>query len=172
MDTDLLKCENTNNTVNIYTKPEYWDKCTIKYNDEWFARIIEDEAFQKKYAEVIYDIDKAKIIDYYSGTMETPFATTHIREMSTGLKTLLNILYLKERPNEKEQHLVFIGECGENVVDRIFRNIAGSEISVFSQDIKATKNWNLLYKINDVEVKDPIHYIRLWTEGVKSEVRI
>lgn len=116
--------------VNVVDKINKYDKNTIYDNEAFFINVIQDDAFLMNHTGVLYQVDKARIIDLKLYSIVTPFGATDIRHLSTGCKTLLNVLYLLEKhPNER--YCVNINECGENVIPLILEAVAGTKISVY-----------------------------------------
>ena len=146
-------------TVNIFTLSKYKEKCTIFANDLWFDKVRTDRVFLNKHEELIYAVDMAKIVDYKNLTVVTTYGTTDITKLSTGCKTLLNILYLLEKGDDKPA-LVNITEAGDAVVDRILEIVAGTNVSVYLRRSFCPSNMRLSYKINGVAISDEFEFIK------------
>ena len=149
--------------VYMYTKQEYIskfeaDRRCILSNEAFFSRTEKDIALLKSCEYYIHAIDEAKILDYNTMKMETPFGITDVSEMSTGLKTLLNILYLM-RKYKNEQYLVDVDECGDNALKYIYPLVRGSNISLYISHLMAYLPDDFVYVVNDVELKDPMDII-------------
>ena len=145
--------------VIIFTLSKYASKCSILSNDTWFDKVRTDRDFLKKHEEsVIFSVDKAKINDYNTLSIVTPFGATDITKISTGCKTLLNILYLLEKGNGNTE-LVNITEAGDSVVDRIFEVVAGTNVYLYLRRSVCPANMSLNYKINDNVVSDEFEFI-------------
>lgn len=100
--------------VYLYTKKEYRKKCLIDSNDSWFNRTLQDTKFLISCQNLIYTIDKAKIINFKLRKIETPLGICSIDDLSTGLKTILNILFLLKQKST-DIVLVNVNECGDAV---------------------------------------------------------
>ena len=137
--------DNTKN-VNIFTQSKYKEKCKILSNDTWFDNVRTNRDFLKKHSGIIFMVDRAEIIDYKNLTMVTPFGTTDITKLSTGCKTLLNILYLMETTTENV--LVNVTEAGDKVLDIIFETAAGTNIDLYLGRVACPANTNLRYNVN------------------------
>ncbi|MDR2750582.1 MAG: hypothetical protein LBC41_07985 [Clostridiales bacterium] len=95
-----------------------------------------------KQAELIAKIDGAKFINHKSLALETPFGVADIENISTGLKTALNVLHkIKKFPGEN--FCVNLDECGNDVLCVIFEMHSGSNVffylsrSFYIQDFTA-----------------------------------
>lgn len=84
----------------------------ITLNDVYFNKYTADK-LDERASEVILKIDQSKVIDKY--TIESKFdgSFLNIDKLSTGCKTVLNIMYNPE--------VIFdLRECGENALDMIY----------------------------------------------------
>jgi len=147
-----------NDDVNIYTLSKYADKCTIFVNDQWFNKVRSDWAFLEKHANIIYTVDKAKLKKEEYMSIITPFGVGNTGNLSTGCKTLLNIVYLLEKHADMAS-LVNITEAGDAVVDRIFETVAGSNVSLYLRRSVCPSNMRLNYIINGVPVADEFEFL-------------
>jgi len=146
-------------TVNIFTQAKYKEKCKILSNDTWFDNVRTNRDFLKKQASVISLVDHAEIIDYKNLTMVTPFGTTDITKLSTGCKTLLNILYLIE--TNTNNVLVNVTEAGDKVLDIIFETAAGTNIDLYLGRVVCPANMNLRYNVNGNAAEDDADFLDL-----------
>ena len=84
----------------------------IKINDQYFNKYTV-EMLDEKAADIIWEIDRSKMIDKYF--IESRFDSTklNIDKLSTGCKTALNIMYNPDK-------IFDISECGENALEVIY----------------------------------------------------
>ena len=97
--------------IDIYTEKKN-SKDWILKNDLYFNLNTSNEEMTKKDAEIMKQIDNAVLtLDKH---IQTSYGLGTIRNLSTGCKTLLNIV---KHPDK----VVCIDECGENVTKCIFQ---------------------------------------------------
>ena len=140
----------------------------VMYNDGYFNKIVSDKELLKTSDRLIADIDAAKIIDYDLLTIKTTFGITDIYNFSTGLKTILNVLYLSKHENST-QVLVNIGECGDMAVNTLLRLNTNSNICFYlthSICIDEDSFEEVDYYINDVQVYDVFSAIEVMCKYV------
>ena len=99
--------------IKIYKKkaiPESLE--LIKINDQFFNKYTV-EHLDERAADIIWGIDRSKMIDKYF--IESRFDGTklNIDKLSTGCKTALNIMYNPDK-------IFDILECGENALEMIY----------------------------------------------------
>lgn len=147
----------TRKGIHIYTDSKYRSKCSIGSNDSWFFNVTRDKTFLREHASIIKEIDGAKIIDYDRGKFSSKFGVDSIKYLSTGLKTVLNVLYFK-RFNKKG--LINISECGENCLDYIFEAVNNTNISLYLNHTLLYQPEGYKYFVNDKELveDDCINY--------------
>lgn len=134
--------------IYIYTEKKYTkQKHYLECNDLIFTRIVKKADFLKKHANLIYAIDKARIIDYSLGKIETPYGIAGVEDFSTGLKTLLNIHYCLRSPST--YYLVNVNECGDNVFKYIFPAVEGTNVSLFIEHAVYFLPDEFEYVVND-----------------------
>ncbi len=84
----------------------------IDINDQYFNKYTADK-LDENASEIIEKIDKSKMIDKYSISSRFDGTKLNIDKLSTGCKTVLNIMYNNEK--------VFnVAECGENALSVIY----------------------------------------------------
>lgn len=132
-------------------------------NDRWFIqRVKYDRSFLERQRDILYNIDKAQIIDYKLLTMITPYGTTTVDKLSTGCKTVLNIVYLLEHIG-RSHAIVNINECGDNALKEVFKVAAGTNISLFiSHDTNAVDDAidaGYRFKVNGKMIKDGMEFL-------------
>lgn len=124
-------------------------------NDDFFDLHTCMEEITEKDKQCIKDIDGSDYIT--SDKIITRFGETQIEHISTGCKTMLNILHY---PNT-----VFnVVECGDNVIDKLFELAkCNTEYTIYSQNMILPSNLTLEHsiKINGKEfdsIKDIIDW--------------
>jgi hypothetical protein len=151
--------------VEIFTRNEYTAKYPseqfIRENDWWFGdKVRTDRAFLLKHEKgVLGGIDGARIADEENLKIDTPFGTCDIDSLSTGCKTMLNVLYLKEKGDKSKRYLLNINEAGDRVVNLIFKEVAGTNIALYLQYAVCPEDMGLCYRIDGVEVKDEYDFL-------------
>ena len=141
--------------VQIYTTQELSQKCDIWDNNAWFNSLALSKDFLERHKAIIWDLDHAKIVDYRLGTVVTPYGTTGLSNLSTGLKTVLNICYLKECGDQKT-YLVNIDGCGDNVIPYILKLVNNSNIQVYLTHVPLTmgNKGGYTYYVNGKHLED------------------
>ena len=86
-------------------------------NEAYFFENVSLE-HDSKYEFVLEGIDNAKILDYDTGLVQTPFGLTSFEQLSTGCKTVLNYLHL--RKHGSRYSYLNITECGANALNVLF----------------------------------------------------
>ncbi len=84
----------------------------IKLNDIFFNKYTA-EKLDDKAADIIFKIDQSKMVDKFSIQSRFDGAVLNIDKLSSGCKTILNILYNPDKVFD-------IRECGENAIDVIY----------------------------------------------------
>lgn len=92
-----------------------------KFNDAFFNNNIELTDLTVLDRQIIKEIDNAKILD--TGQLSTPFGLCTIFELSSGTKTIINILHYSNK-------IFDVTSCGENALDLLFRLINNTDISI------------------------------------------
>lgn len=140
--------------VKIYT-----DTALLKYplmdiNDTYFDEYVELKEIKDDGVEYMQKIDNATIEDVNTNSIKTPFGVTGKNDLSTGLKTVLNLIYMSkhEKPNSLD-----ITECGQNALDAIFeiQERFGNKIQVYlghKRVAECDKGNDRKYCLNDGEI--------------------
>ena len=118
---------NPGKAIKLYTKLAYCSE-ELPYvlaNDDEFRNTRDTPGFLERHRDTIYAIDKAIIVNYERLKIETPYGIAGINDLSTGCKTILNILRFMER-GPKYKVLVNVDEAGDNVLEKILDLVAGS----------------------------------------------
>lgn len=128
------------------------------YNDIYFRGVTLGEEITEEDKGFIRRIDNTEFINKQS--IITPYGNTNLENLSTGCKTLLNILHHPE--------IVFtVNECGDNVVDIIFEYLKDSDITIHcSRYAMPEQIYKDIQIDNDVitNIKDYRKWWRLWEE--------
>ena len=103
--------------VKIYTDKKFLTKPIMETNDAYFDEYVKLSDIQEAGKLYMWSIDEAEILDAQFGSVVTPFGATVKERLSTGLKTVLNLLYMIKN---EEQYALDITECGPNALDAIF----------------------------------------------------
>lgn len=146
--------------ITIYKNKEEipQDSKVIEMNDAFFnqktSRVIDDRA-----NEIIQKIDEVSVCDKYKIISKFQREVLNIDKLSTGCKTVLNILYFPE--------IIFsIKECGDNALDCIYKLDQGkvfSEYPVISLEMEEVQavDKNGKYKF------DSYDDLKEWWENVQ-----
>ena len=88
------------------------NKELIKINDVYFNKYTSAK-LDKRAEEIIYRIDSSKMIDQYTISSRFDGTRLNIDKLSTGCKTVLNIMYNPDK-------IFDVSECGENALEVIY----------------------------------------------------
>ena len=80
--------------IRVYTDERLISEEIIRVNDSYFDANISPDMITVKGREYIRKIDNAEIINDVLGTIETPYGCASLFDLSTGVKTLLNLLHV------------------------------------------------------------------------------
>jgi hypothetical protein len=106
-------------------------------------------------------IDGASLIDKNIGTIKTPFGVTSIKDLSTGAKTVLNVMHVAKN---KLDYAVDITECGWNAIDCIFEFLDQNDncVQILLQHVEFRECKDHEYLVNDsIHCKDTEELSRL-----------
>ena len=92
--------------IYVYTNKQDSENWILQ-NDWYFNLYTSNEKFTEEDRAVIWQIDHAKL------TEETKYGLGTIRNLSSGCKTMLNVM-------KNPQKIVNADECGQNVLDILF----------------------------------------------------
>ncbi len=84
----------------------------IKLNDIFFNKYT-SEKLDEKAIDIIFKIDQSEMVDKFTIRSRFDGGILNIDKLSTGCKTVLNIMYNKDK-------IFDIRECGENALDVIY----------------------------------------------------
>ena len=93
------------------------NKELIKINDVYFNKYTSAK-LDERAEEIIYRIDSSKMIDQYTISSRFDGSRLNIDKLSTGCKTVLNIMYNQDK-------IFDVSECGENALEVIYSLEAG-----------------------------------------------
>ena len=112
-----------NNVVRLYTSKKYAPKIeAIVSEDSFFSSVILRHGARwllEEEQEVMQKIDGAKL--RAEGIVETPFGAVAVQGLSTGCKTVLNLLYCAKYGPKYNINAI---ECGCNALDILFEKAA------------------------------------------------
>lgn len=117
--------------VRLYRSLDFFDKKNVLYDNEgFFNGHLCGNNLSKRALEEMLKIDKAKLIDVRLSTIRTPFGVCHSRQLSSGCKTIINLIYIFEHKNEFN-HIKAINatECGSNALDELF-NLIDADLDI------------------------------------------
>lgn len=111
--------------INLYTSEKYFDpgKELIYLNDNLFDGTLYERKFTSEDIEAMLNIDKAEVIDLKLREIRTPYGLTDFSRISTGCKTLINIMHTKTEDN----FVISLNGCSYEILDIIFDYIEDHE---------------------------------------------
>ena len=136
--------------INIYRNNDSFkgDEIIID-NEAFFNNNISAKMFGKESIDVMQVIDNAHLLNENNGKIETPYGLAGIRDLSTGCKTILNYIFIKEHPDKYPNiKAIDATECGWNALDKLFEVV---EKRKDEQIIIVVQHDNDLYKCSDRE---------------------
>ena len=108
--------------VKLYSDRKYVSGNIISDNDAAFIQYVNAKSVSLLGREYMRLIDGAELIDENIGTIRTPFGVTVLGNLSTGAKTVLNLLYLQDKKNPI---VLDITGCGTNALNAVFALMDG-----------------------------------------------
>lgn len=102
--------------IELYTHEIFLpkDRKFVELNDLYFDGTINIGKITPEQKRIMYEIDKAIIVDSKTGLIKTPFGLASIKQLSTGCKTFLNII------REEDEKTVFsLDGCSYNIIEMI-----------------------------------------------------
>lgn len=140
----------------VYLYTEKQDNMIFN-NDSFFKRNVASYDFKEKDLEAIRVIDHAKLLGKYN--IESEYGVGTIDHLSTGCKTILNILHNRNR-------VVNISGCGENALNFIFGIPDARLYAGFPMRVKMSSDTVIV--INDkCVVNDEREYNTWWEKEYK-----
>ena len=125
------------NMIKLYTDLKYAPKDIewIRFNDALFNSNIVARKLTDKDFRLMEEIEGVTLVDKETSLFKSKTGLISIDKISTGLKTLLNIRWLKR---QNKVYGVDITECGPNVLDYIFEEVTDGSIPVL------LRHWDVL----------------------------
>lgn len=145
--------------VRLYTRPQYLKSISpcVFSNDEEFLRTKYDRGFLERHRDTIYTLDRALLVNIRRLKIETPYGVASVDDLSTGCKTMLNILRLMEK-GVKDEALVNVDEAGNNVLRQILDLVAGTRISLYITHDTDCINGKRRFLLNGREMRDEMEF--------------
>jgi len=91
---------------------------TINDNDGFFFQNISPKDINDMSKIVMKKIDNAELLDAITGKIQTPRGIGSIEDLSTGCKTVLNYMFVRD--NNVDIKAINISYCGYNAFDVLF----------------------------------------------------
>lgn len=127
---------------------------TIYSNDIWFYNnVMPNTSFLKSCVKYIKEIDNAVIVDYKLMQAKSEKGVYSIKDFSTGLKTILNVVYLL-RKKDTTAIIVNATECGDKVMNILFEIVNNSRIGLYITHDILEMSENFQYYVNDKKIED------------------
>lgn len=121
----------------------------LRFNDAFFNSKITANMLTDKDLSIMYEIEGLTLLSKEDSLFKSRTGIIPITNISTSLKTLLNIRWLKRQSNLSEKYGVDITECGSNVLDYVFDEITDGSVPV------VLRHWDVLgLKNRYIEVND------------------
>jgi len=152
--------------LKLYTdKSKFAPDDILEWNDGVFSKFTKSLDFTDTDKEFMWKYDGAKLTGgnntMYGPLVQTRYGDAFAVNLSTGLKTLLNLLHMKEM--SQPYKAIDITECGENILLDVFAKAVEMEIPVILQhaQLPVFDNFSVLVdedKIvtNDMELSEEI----------------
>lgn len=129
---------------------------TIIDNESFFINHVLVKETDEQSLKVMRTIDNAELIDSNIETIVTPFGTTSIKNLSTGCKTALNVIFvLNNKELCKDIKAIDATECGWDALEEIFKlleNMKNNLGIIIEHDDCLYKCSDREYCIDDKEV--------------------
>jgi len=126
--------------IRIYTEKKLCPHPLITLNDKYFNTHVNSAYLDEYCRKMMLDIDDAEILDEAEWRIKTRFGIGDIRNLSTGVKTLINTYNLKKQRNTGT---IDVREVGENLIPQLLVLINTSEICLF------TGNYNFVGLVDE-----------------------
>lgn len=109
--------------IRLYRDLSFFDKEDVLYdNESFFKTTVEVSEFHDEFLEILNVIDNAKLLDINTGMIQTPFGVCSKDYLSTGCKTVLNLIYLyRHKGDYAWVKAINATECGVNAINEIVR---------------------------------------------------
>lgn len=129
---------------------------TTHFVDEFFNENMTSSEFTDADIMFLREIDNAEVIG--NNEIRTPMGVCDIKNLSTGVKTLICIMHFKD--------IVFnISGCGSNVIDLLFEEASNlkENITVYINFIPAFNNWYDSITLNNDIIYNKQEFRRWWS---------
>jgi hypothetical protein len=116
--------------INLYKSIRFFsDNEILIDNDSFFNNNISAKSLQnEKSLGVMSIIDNAKLLDNRFGKIETPFGITDISSLSLGCKTVLNYIFIHNKPDLYPNiKAINATECGWNALEELFKAVESNK---------------------------------------------
>jgi hypothetical protein len=135
--------------VKLYT--EYLLGDVITDNEAFFDRFISAKSIDNVGRRYLKQIDGADIESDETGLITTPFGATILENISTGAKTVLNLLHLQKN---NKVIAIDVTECGANALDAVFELMEGYDgtVKVVLGHAETSKCSSRKYCVNDKHI--------------------
>lgn len=107
--------------IKLYRSYDFFNKENVLSDNEvFFLSKIKVSEFYEEFLEVMKEIDNAELLDKKTGMIKTPFGVCSKDYLSTGCKTVLNLIYLYRHKEEYQWvEAIDATECGINAISII-----------------------------------------------------
>lgn len=111
--------------IKLYTSLDYFNKNNVLYdNESFFKEMISSKELTDDELDVLWKIDKAKVVNAKLNKIETPYGICSLSDISTGCKTAINVMFImKHREQFNRLEAINATECGVNALESIFQVI-------------------------------------------------
>ncbi len=109
--------------IKLYTSLDYFNKDNILFDNEaFFKEMISSKELADDELNILWEIDKAKIVNNKIDKIETPYGICSLKDISTGCKTAINIMFImKHKEQFHKLEAINATECGVNALESIFQ---------------------------------------------------
>ena len=121
--------------INIYTDEKFCSNILIENNDRHFNLNVSKEYLDEFCRTLLKDVDDVTILDERSLALETRFGVAAIRNISTGVKILINIHNLVKQGKEG---IVDVREMGTNLTLRLFKLLDNTGLGAYTGNYNIT----------------------------------
>lgn len=142
---EVTKVVELYNKINLAPKGTQW----VMYNDAFFDSKVSAKDLTKQDLKLMDDIEHINIIDKENGLLMSSTGVIRMDDISTGLKTLLNIRWIKRHSNLISTKIgIDITECGTNVLDYVFDEVKDGSIIVLLRHLGILGLRDRYFRIN------------------------
>ena len=138
--------------IRIYTDKKLCPQPLITLNDKYFNTHVNSAYLDENCKKMMIDIDSAEILDETEWRIKTRFGMGDIRNLSTGLKTLINTYNLRKQRNTGT---IDVREVGENLIPQLLMIISASKICLY------TNHYNFVGLVDEMYqfIVDDVHEV-------------